>query len=159
MSSEHTTSASCFQTFNELYEPVTMCGPAPFGPSLNFAASITFLAILVLAGMGMAGNISPTVMGWSLTGVSGALTAMAIAGVVNSVKGNRDKGNAAMSAAVAVVIAILSTLTACGIISATTLGWCIYGPLIGLVGLAIPMVVFAILMGKKEENQQQQQSQ
>ena len=77
----------------------------------------------------MAGHISPSIMGWSLTGISGGLTIISILGALNEVK--EKKKEAIGKVIMSLVLVILSALAGCGIISNTALGWCIFGPMIG----------------------------
>ncbi len=125
---------------------VGLCGPAPHGSLLGLITGVGVLATFVIAGMGMSGHITPSIMGWSLTGISAGLTMTAILGAVNERK--EKKKEALGKIIVPLALVILSTLTSYGMLSNTTLGWCIFGPMIG--GATITALLLTLVACRKK---------
>lgn len=130
-----------------------LCGRAPHGSLLGLMTGVGVLALFIVAGIGMAGHINPSVMGWSLTGISGGLTTIAILGVLNEVK--EKKKAALVKVIMSLVLVTLSVLAGCGILSSGTLGWCIFSPMI--VGCALlPFLLMVSACWRKKSNIQNQ---
>ena len=112
---------------NEAVNPVVKC--------CTGVAGVIGLALLIIGCVGVAGHLTPTVMGGCAVGLGVPLL---LAGVVKARAGKSalEKTEGIAAASMELVVVIMGILALAGALSATAVGWTIIGPTVITLSIA-----------------------